>query len=133
MIQARIARRAVLKGGALAAAMTLPLGRLMAQAASELAVIPIPPPISAAERIGRLAKARALMQRNGIGAMLVESGPSLDYLTGIQWWRSERLTAVVIPAEGEPIVVTPFFESPSIRRRSPSRPRSAPGRRTRSR
>ena len=37
MIEARIARRALLKGGALAAAMTLPLGRLMAQAASELA------------------------------------------------------------------------------------------------
>jgi Xaa-Pro dipeptidase len=46
--------------------------------------------------------------------MLVESGPSLDYYTGIQWWRSERLTGVVIPAEGAPIVVTPFFEQPSI-------------------
>ena len=46
--------------------------------------------------------------------MLVESGPSLDYYTGIQWWRSERLTGVVIPAEGDPIIVTPFFERPSI-------------------
>jgi Xaa-Pro dipeptidase len=46
--------------------------------------------------------------------VLVESGPSLDYYTGVQWWRSERLTAVVIPAEGDPIIVTPFFERPSI-------------------
>jgi Xaa-Pro dipeptidase len=54
------------------------------------------------------------MRAQGIGAVLVESGPSLDYYTGIQWWRSERLTAVVIPAEGDPIIVTPFFEQPSI-------------------
>ncbi len=100
---------------AVAAAMTLPLDRVLAQAAAELPSIPIPPAISSAERLLRLRKAKELMQRNGIGAVLVESGPSLDYLTGIQWWRSERLTAVVIPAVGDPIVVTPFFESPSIK------------------
>jgi Xaa-Pro dipeptidase len=115
MMHARIARRTLLKSGALAAAMTLPLGRVMAQAATELPTIPLPPPISSAERQQRLLKSRDLMRANGIGAMIVESGPSLDYLTGIQWWRSERLTGVVIPAEGEPIVVTPFFESPSIK------------------
>jgi Xaa-Pro dipeptidase len=115
MLDARIARRTLLKSGALATAMTLPLGRVMAQAAGELPTIPLPPPISSAERMQRLRKARDLMRANGIGAVLVESGPSLDYLTGIQWWRSERLTGVVIPAEGEPIVVTPFFESPSIK------------------
>jgi Xaa-Pro dipeptidase len=114
MMDARIARRTLLKTGALAAAMTLPLTRVMAQAAAELPATPIPPPISSAERQQRLRTARDLMRRNGIGAVIVESGPSLDYLTGIQWWRSERLTGVVIPAEGEPIVVTPFFERPSI-------------------
>ncbi len=51
------------------------------------------------------------MRSTGIGAVLVESGPSLDYFTGIQWWRSERLTGVVIPAEGDPIVVTPFLRT----------------------
>ena len=54
------------------------------------------------------------MRGAGIGSVLVESGPSLDYYTGIQWWRSERLTGVVIPAEGDPIIVTPFFEQPTI-------------------
>ena len=100
--------------GALAAAMTLPLGRAMAEADYALPPIPIPPPISSAERLQRLAGAKALMKRNGIGAVLVETGPSLDYYTGIQWWRSERLTGVVIPADGDPIIVTPFFERPSI-------------------
>jgi Xaa-Pro dipeptidase len=114
MIQ--IHRRAFLaQAGAAAAALTLPLDRVMAAAARELAPIPIPPPITSAERVQRLARARDLMRQNGIGAVLVESGPSLDYYTGIQWWRSERLTGAVIPAEGDPIVVTPFFESPSIK------------------
>ncbi|MFL6787844.1 MAG: M24 family metallopeptidase [Sphingomicrobium sp.] len=85
------------------------------QQAADLQPIPIPPPITAAERVSRLTRARELMQRQGIGAVLVESGPSLDYFTGIQWWRSERLTGVVIPASGDPIIVTPFFEQPTIK------------------
>ena len=76
--------------------------------------IPIPPPIGRAERLQRLAGARERMQRHGIGAVLVESGASLDYFTGVQWGRSERLTGVVIPADGDPIIVTPHFEKPSI-------------------
>ena len=76
--------------------------------------IPIPPPISRAERLQRLAKARALMATNDIGAIIVESGASLDYFTGVQWSRSERLTGTVIPATGDPIIVTPFFEKPSV-------------------
>src|SRR4051812_14126044 len=115
MVDARVGRRTLLMGGgAFAAAMTLPLGRVIAQATAELPTIPIPPPISSEERLQRLAKARTLMQEHGIGAIVVESGPSLDYLTGVQWWRSERLTAAVIPAAGEPIIVTPFFERPSV-------------------
>jgi Xaa-Pro dipeptidase len=86
-----------------------------AQEAAELKPIALPPPIAPAERVTRLRGARDLMRRHGIGAVLVESGPSLDYYTGIQWWRSERLTGVIIPAEGDPIVVTPFFEQPSIK------------------
>jgi Xaa-Pro dipeptidase len=86
----------------------------MAQARAELPSIPIPPPISTAERLQRIAKARALMAQHGIGAVIVEPGASLDYFTGVQWWRSERLTAAVIPARGDPIVVTPFFERPSV-------------------
>ena len=107
-------RSFLMGGGALAAAAAFPMGRLLAEAAGELKPIPIPPPISSAERVQRLAKARELMRAQGIGAVLVESGASLDYYTGIQWWRSERLTGVVIPAEGDPIIVTPFFEQPSI-------------------
>ena len=94
--------------------MTMPLDRAVAAAKEALKPVPLPPPISQAERLQRIARARQLMQQNGIGAVVVESGSSLDYLTGVQWHRSERLTAAVIPAQGDPIIVTPFFERPSV-------------------
>lgn len=72
-------------------------------------------PIGLAERQARIAKAQALMKARGLSALLVEAGSSLDYFTGIRWWRSERLTAAVIPVEGDVLVVTPAFEEPSIR------------------
>lgn len=72
-------------------------------------------PIDAAERAGRIARAQALMANAGMAAIILEPGASLDYFTGVQWWRSERVTAAIIPASGEPIIVTPFFEEPSIR------------------
>ena len=115
MFQSRIRRRHFLQGaGAFAAAMTMPLGRALAEAREALKPIPLPPPISQAERLSRITKARQLMQKSGIGAVIVESGSSLDYLTGVQWHRSERLTAAVIPAQGDPIIITPFFERPSV-------------------
>ena len=72
-------------------------------------------PIGAAERLARIARAQALMRANGIGAVLIEAGSSLTYFTGVRWGRSERLTAAVIPVEGTPCIVTPFFEEPSVR------------------
>ena len=59
--------------------------------------IKLPPAIGREERLQRLATARASMERHGIGAVIVEPGASLDYYTGVQWWRSERLTAAIIP------------------------------------
>lgn len=67
------------------------------------------------EHARRLAMAQTLMRAAGVGALLVEPGSSLVYFTGVEWWRSERMTAAVIPADGEALIVTPFFEAPSIR------------------
>lgn len=71
-------------------------------------------PITPAEHAARIAKLQSLMQRDKVAAMLVEAGSSLEYFTGIRWWRSERTTAALIPAQGKTIVVTPFFEVPSV-------------------
>ena len=110
-----LSRRALVIGtGAVALSSTFP-ARIAAAANQEKVPASLPPPIGREERMARLALARVLMQRNGIGAVLVEAGPSLDYYTGIQWRRSERLTGVVIPVRGDPIVLTPFFEGPTIR------------------
>jgi len=72
-------------------------------------------PITAQEHNARVAKVQTLMQQRKIAAFLVEAGSTLEYFTGIHWWRSERTTAALIPAEGQVVVVTPFFEEPSIR------------------
>ncbi len=71
--------------------------------------------ITATEHQQRIAKAQALMQHLNIDALLLEPGSAMAYFTGIQWWRSERLTAVIIPREGEFAVITPFFEESSVR------------------
>lgn len=72
-------------------------------------------PITSAERRARIARAQALMRVHGMRAVVIEPGASLTYFTGVRWGRSERLTAAVIPVEGEPLIVTPFFEEPSVR------------------
>ncbi|MGS8561383.1 aminopeptidase P family N-terminal domain-containing protein, partial [Salmonella enterica] len=47
-------------------------------------------PISVEERRARIARLQQLMVERKIGALILESGSSLDYFTGIQWHRSER-------------------------------------------
>lgn len=84
--------------------------------AAELETLPgRPAPIGRADYQARVARAQALMREQGFAALLVEPGSSLVYFTGIQWWRSERLTCAIITATGKVSVVTPLFEEPSIR------------------
>lgn len=112
----RLTRRGLIAAGALA-----PIGFSAVARAAQVDLTALQPitgdavPIGRAERAARLARAQTLMKANGIGAVLIEPGASLLYFTGVRWGRSERLTAAVIPVEGDPIIVTPFFEEPSVR------------------
>ncbi len=72
-------------------------------------------PIGASELRDRILKAQQFMAQRHIGALLIEPGTSLEYFTGVDWRRSERITLAVIPVEGEPVIVTPAFEEPSVR------------------
>jgi Xaa-Pro dipeptidase len=72
-------------------------------------------PISVQERRSRIEKAQGLMTQRKVGALLIESGSSLEYFTGVRWRRSERTTLAIIPAVGDVLVVTPAFEEPSVR------------------
>jgi Xaa-Pro dipeptidase len=72
-------------------------------------------PITGAERLARLEKARRLMAENGIGAIVLEGGSSLFYFMGVRWGLSERPFVAVIPAKGEPAWVSPTFEEARAR------------------
>ncbi|TNE64278.1 MAG: aminopeptidase P family protein [Alphaproteobacteria bacterium] len=100
-------------GAAFAAAGSLPARAVAENPLSDITAGVAP--ISRDERLARIARAQKLMAEKGIDAILVEPGSAMLYFTGIRWWRSERLTTVVIPREGEIGVVTPFFEEPSVR------------------
>jgi Xaa-Pro dipeptidase len=72
-------------------------------------------PIGTAERLERIARAQGLMRAHDMSAVFIEAGPSLSYFTGVRWGRSERLTGVVLPVDGEPLLVTTGFEEASVR------------------
>jgi Xaa-Pro dipeptidase len=58
----------------------------------------------------RIVKAQQAMKEFGLGAIVLEPGPAMTYLTGVRWGKSERSFIVVIPAKGEPAWVLPGFE-----------------------
>jgi Xaa-Pro dipeptidase len=111
-------RREFIATGAAAAGMAaLAPVRLFAQEAAA-ALRPMTGgvvPISRAEHLARIARAQALMRAQGLFALMIEPGASMVYFTGVQWHRSERLTAAILPRDGTPCIVTPHFEEPSVR------------------
>jgi Xaa-Pro dipeptidase len=112
---ALISRRSVLAGAALVAAS--PTTWSAAPRSPPDKLVPLTPPgqpIAPEEHRQRIGKLQSLLQQARVGALLVEAGTSLQYFTGIQWRRSERTTAAVIPATGQTVVVTPYFEAPSV-------------------
>ncbi|ESQ91342.1 X-Pro dipeptidase [Asticcacaulis sp. AC460] len=72
------------------------------------------PAITLAERLGRLDKARRLTRDMGANALLVGAGASLRYFAGLPWGASERLIALLLPVDGEPILICPYFERGSV-------------------
>jgi Xaa-Pro dipeptidase len=72
-------------------------------------------PITADERRQRQERARQLMQQNKLDAIFLFGGTSLVYFTGIDWWNSERLLALVLPQKGTPFLVCPAFEEDRAR------------------
>ena len=115
-----ISRRSFLQATALS---TAALSRIATAEEASSNCKPLPPaiaqlpslkeqaqPITARERGERQDKARRLMQANRIDAVLLMSGTSLEYFSGIHWWASERTFAMVLPAKGNPFFVCPAFE-----------------------
>ncbi len=61
----------------------------------------------------RLDNAQKAAQEAGVDALLVTPGPDLLYLTGYHAIALERLTCLVVPAHGEPVLVAPNLEVPA--------------------
>ncbi|MDP9266879.1 MAG: Xaa-Pro peptidase family protein [Acidobacteriota bacterium] len=118
-------RRGFLKGAGLAAGVALASPAALARPlADDAPCKPLPEPIARlksrnseakpitpAEREQRLERARELMRLNQLDAISLTGGASLKYFSGISWWLSERLFAMVLPAKGAAFFVCPAFEA----------------------
>ncbi len=75
-----------------------------------------PHPTIPAERYAdRLRRARAVVERDGLGAALIGVGPDLEYLTGYRAMPLERLTMLVIVPGRPPTLIVPRLEEPAAR------------------
>jgi Xaa-Pro aminopeptidase len=64
---------------------------------------------------GRIARAQAEMERQGIDWLIISPSSDLVYLMGYPAHTSERLTALATPRRGgEPFVVVPRLEAPRL-------------------
>lgn len=72
-------------------------------------------PITLEERLARIERARRLMTDSRIDAIVLTSGSSLEYFTGVRWGLSERMFGAVIPAKGKMFYVSPAFEEDRAR------------------
>ncbi|MBN2416671.1 aminopeptidase P family protein [bacterium] len=58
----------------------------------------------------RIERARAIMAKERIKALLLTPGSDLVYFTGVGWGLSERLFAALIPVRGDTAWICPAFE-----------------------
>lgn len=75
------------------------------------------PPPDESELAEHIECARRRMHDEKLGALVVEPGASMSYLSGVGWGVSERPFLLVIPRAGEPFWVCPAFELRSARER----------------
>ncbi|GGM23632.1 dipeptidase [Micromonospora sonchi] len=61
----------------------------------------------------RLVAAQRATAAAGLDALLLSPGSDLRYLTGYDAHAGERLTLLVLPAEGEPTLIVPTLERPA--------------------
>ena len=72
---------------------------------------PSHPPV--ADLADRLARAQLATRAAEVDALLISPGPDLRYLTGYDAIPLERLTCLVVQAEGEPVIIVPGLEKPA--------------------
>jgi len=73
------------------------------------------PTIGAGRLAHRLSRARQVATEAGLDALLVGTGADLRYLAGYAAQPLERLTMLVVPANGQPTLVAPRLEAMAAR------------------
>lgn len=71
-------------------------------------------PIARTEYEARIERARRLLHESGGDVLMVTAGPSLRYFCGVAWGPSERLVALLIPRNDEPLAICPAFEAATL-------------------
>jgi Xaa-Pro aminopeptidase len=62
----------------------------------------------------RLTRAQRAARTAGLDALLITPSPDLHYLLGVTSESHERLTCLVLPADGDPALVVPALERPGL-------------------
>lgn len=71
-------------------------------------------PASLETLTARLARTRDATRIAGLDALLITPSPDLRYLLGAAGASHERLTCLVLPADGDPVLVVPALERPGL-------------------
>ena len=69
-----------------------------------------------ASRVERVARVRRRMEELDVDVLLLSLGADLPWLTGYQAMPLERLTMLVLPVSGDPVLVVPGLEAPRVAR-----------------
>ncbi|MDE3086481.1 MAG: aminopeptidase P family protein [Acidobacteriota bacterium] len=67
-----------------------------------------------AARSARLDRVRERLAETGVDGLLLSHGADLPWLTGYRAMPLERLTVLVLPREGEAVLVVPELEAPRV-------------------
>ncbi|MGB5187308.1 MAG: Xaa-Pro peptidase family protein [Acidimicrobiia bacterium] len=62
----------------------------------------------------RVDATQSAMREQGVDALVVSVGSDLPYLTGYRAFPLERITALVLPVDGEPVLFVPELEAPRV-------------------
>jgi len=65
-------------------------------------------------RAARMGRVRRRMEELGVDVLLLSHGADLPWLTGYRAMPLERLTLLVLPVAGEPVLVVPGLEAPRV-------------------
>jgi len=66
-------------------------------------------------QINRQTKLKAILQSSGMDSLILNSGPSLTYLTGLHFHLSERPVLVFFMPERAPLIVLPELEQEKLK------------------